>query len=273
MLWRGTKGGNQERCTLSARRLGHDHRFGRSLPAVRCSNSSHYIPTLYSSSRTRNNALLTQGAPSSRGSGMGSGQSPVVNILITTSALQNCCHHSRTHHWRRGQSRQLSAGLWFNFIDELADLFLHHRRRDQPRSLLPPLLSPPLLSSPLLSHSPSLTSHARTLTLIHSPQGKSATVPHGIPAAAVLPRVGTPTHKPQSGEGETGPEPQTTAATATGGTQAAGGGISTSTRTGTHCARPVILLTACVFAQRVRRSRHSFWNHPGRRSWLVGGCQ
>jgi len=33
---------------------------------------------------------------------------------------------------------------------------------------------------------------------------------------------------------------------------------------GTHCARQVILLTACVFAQRVRRSRHSFWNHPRR---------
>lgn len=77
-------------------------------------------------------------------SGMGSGQSPVVNILITTSALQNCCHHSRTHH-RRGQSQQLSAGLWFNFIDELADLFLHHRQRDQPP------LAPS--SSPSLPHS------------------------------------------------------------------------------------------------------------------------
>ena len=129
--------------------------------------SLHAYTLLQQPPHTRNNALLTQGAPSSRGSGMGSGQSPVVNILITTSALQNCCHHSRTHHWRRGQPRQLSAGLWFNFIDELADLFLHHRRRDQPprSASTTPLLSSPLLSAP------------RTLPFTHRARAHSTTQP------------------------------------------------------------------------------------------------
>ena len=73
---------------LSARRLGHDHRFGRSLPAVRC----HIHP--YTHTPASRPSPLLQSTPSLH---VGPGQSPVVNILITTSALQNCCHHSRAH--------------------------------------------------------------------------------------------------------------------------------------------------------------------------------
>ena len=164
MLWRGDKGGKSGRVHSLRPSIGTRPLF-RSFLARRAllnQQSLHAYTLLQQPPHTRNNALLTQGAPSSRGSGMGSGQSPVVNILITTSALQNCCHHSRTHHWRRGQSRQLSAGLWFNFIDELADLFLHHRRRDHPprSASTTPLHSSPLPSSHTPLHSP--RTHAST---------------------------------------------------------------------------------------------------------------
>ena len=172
--WEGKQTETRGVHTLFARRLGHNHDFGCSLPAVRWplvlntfyilhNSPQHPCPAHSDTLRTLTTRLrphsarcslavsVHPGAPwAQAGPRLGPGQSPVVNILITTSALQNCCHHSRTQ-WR-GQSQQLSAGLWFDFMDALADLFMHHRRMGQP------------------PHSPQLPTHSHFTCIPLSPR-------------------------------------------------------------------------------------------------------
>ena len=95
----GAKGLSRKACTLRPS-IGTRPLFSV-VPCPPCvCHSQHYIlHATAAAAPTPPNHHLQEGAAHSAwgSSAMGSGQSPVVNILITTSALQNCCHHSRTH--------------------------------------------------------------------------------------------------------------------------------------------------------------------------------